>query len=94
MRSVIEMAERGSNVDHFDRIRIRRAIRFADTTVGGLVMARLRRLPRVDDEIVEGGFRFRVQAVSGPAITLVAVERDRPQAAEQRRRRWPRIGKN
>ena len=34
IRSVVEMAERGANVDHFDRIRIRRAIRFAETTVG------------------------------------------------------------
>jgi CBS domain containing-hemolysin-like protein len=60
-------------------------------TVGGLIMARLRRLPRVGDEILEGGFRFRVKAASGPSITLIAVERDRPQTTE--RRRWPRLGK-
>ncbi len=34
VRSVIEMAERGSNVDAFDRGRIKRVIRFADTPVG------------------------------------------------------------
>nr|VFJ90203.1 MAG: Hemolysin, contains CBS domains [Candidatus Kentron sp. H]VFJ92394.1 MAG: Hemolysin, contains CBS domains [Candidatus Kentron sp. H]VFJ98984.1 MAG: Hemolysin, contains CBS domains [Candidatus Kentron sp. H] len=34
MRMVVEMAERGSNVDVFDRSRIKRAIRFAETTVG------------------------------------------------------------
>lgn len=34
MRIVVEMAGRGSNVDVFDRARIKRAIRFADTTVG------------------------------------------------------------
>jgi CBS domain containing-hemolysin-like protein len=34
IRSVIEMAERSSNVGPFDRIRVRRAIRFAETTVG------------------------------------------------------------
>jgi len=34
IRSVIDMAERASNVDAFDRGRIRRVIRFADTTVG------------------------------------------------------------
>ena len=34
MRIVVEMAERGSNVDVFDRARIKRAIRFAETTVG------------------------------------------------------------
>ncbi len=34
VRSVVEMAERGSNVDAFDRGRIKRVIRFADTTVG------------------------------------------------------------
>ncbi len=34
LRSVLEMAERGANVDSFDRQRIRRAIRFADTLVG------------------------------------------------------------
>ena len=34
MRMVVDMAERGANVDVFDRARIKRAIRFADTTVG------------------------------------------------------------
>ncbi|MDM8555138.1 hemolysin family protein [Desulfococcaceae bacterium HSG7] len=34
VRSVAEMAERGSNIDAFDRGRIRRVIRFAETTVG------------------------------------------------------------
>ncbi len=34
VRSVVEMAERGSNVDAFDRGRIKRVIRFADTPAG------------------------------------------------------------
>ncbi len=34
IRMVVEMADRGANVDVFDRARIRRAIRFAETTVG------------------------------------------------------------
>lgn len=34
IRMVVEMAERGSNVDAFDRSRIKRAIRFSETTVG------------------------------------------------------------
>ena len=34
IRSVAEMAERASNVDAFDRGRIRRVISFAETTVG------------------------------------------------------------
>ncbi|MEN8175667.1 MAG: hemolysin family protein [Pseudomonadota bacterium] len=34
IRMVVEMAERGTNVDVFDKVRIKRAIRFADTTVG------------------------------------------------------------
>ncbi len=34
MRMVVEMADRGANVDIFDRVRINRAIRFAATTVG------------------------------------------------------------
>ncbi len=34
VRSVVEMAERGSSVDAFDRGRIKRVIRFAETTVG------------------------------------------------------------
>ena len=34
MRSIVEMAEMGSNLDVFDRYRIKRAIRFSDTTVG------------------------------------------------------------
>jgi len=34
LRTVVEMAERGANVDVFDQMRIKRAIRFANTTVG------------------------------------------------------------
>jgi CBS domain containing-hemolysin-like protein len=34
LRTVLEMAERGANVDTFDQGRIRRVIRFADTLVG------------------------------------------------------------
>ncbi len=34
LRTVLEMAERGSNVDSFDRARVRRAIRFSETPVG------------------------------------------------------------
>ena len=34
VRMVVEMAERGTNVDVFDRVRIKRASRFADTSVG------------------------------------------------------------
>jgi putative hemolysin len=38
IRTVVEMAERGSNVDAFDRGRIKRVIRFADTSVGEAMM--------------------------------------------------------
>ena len=34
MRMVVEMADRGASVDLFDRARIKRAIRFAETSVG------------------------------------------------------------
>ncbi len=34
MRMVVDMADRGANVDLFDRERIKRVIRFADTSVG------------------------------------------------------------
>lgn len=34
MRMVVEMADRGANVDVFDRVRIKRVIRFAETSVG------------------------------------------------------------
>ena len=34
IRMVVEMADRGANVDVFDRARIKRAIRFAETSVG------------------------------------------------------------
>jgi CBS domain containing-hemolysin-like protein len=34
MRMVVDMAERGANVDVFDRARIKRVIRFAETSVG------------------------------------------------------------
>ncbi len=38
IRSVVEMAERTSTVDAFDRGRIRRVIRFGDTTVGEVMI--------------------------------------------------------
>ena len=34
MRMVVDMADRGANVDIFDRVRIKRVIRFAETSVG------------------------------------------------------------
>jgi putative hemolysin len=34
MRMVVEMADRGANVDVFDKVRIKRVIRFAETSVG------------------------------------------------------------
>ncbi len=34
MRMVVDMADRGANVDVFDRVRIKRVIRFAETSVG------------------------------------------------------------
>ena len=46
VRMVVEMAERGTNVDVFDRVRIKRAIRFADTSVGeAMVPIAVGRLP-------------------------------------------------
>ncbi|MDA1166367.1 MAG: hemolysin family protein [Planctomycetota bacterium] len=64
VRSVVEMAERGSNVGHFDRIRIRRAIRFAETTVGEAMVPiadvvainRKRGLPEVIDRVRKRGY--------------------------------------
>jgi CBS domain containing-hemolysin-like protein len=38
MRIVVEMADRGANVDVFDRARIKRAIRFAETSVGAAMI--------------------------------------------------------
>jgi CBS domain containing-hemolysin-like protein len=57
-------------------------------TAAGLVIARLRRLPKVGDEVVESGFRFRVEELSGPMITRIVVERDRPQEPKSRAKRW------
>ena len=57
-------------------------------TVGGLVTARLRRLPKEGDLIVESGYCFRVVEATGRSITRIIVERDRPQVTQQGRRRW------
>jgi CBS domain containing-hemolysin-like protein len=59
-------------------------------TVGGLLMARLRRLPREGDWIVESGFCFRVTEATRRAITHIAVERDRTPPAGRPRRPWHR----
>jgi CBS domain containing-hemolysin-like protein len=55
-------------------------------TVAGLVMSRLRRLAQVDDEIEEGGFRFRVAEAKGPTITRILVQRDRTDVTTPRSR--------
>jgi CBS domain containing-hemolysin-like protein len=59
-------------------------------TVGGLITARLRRLPKEGDWIVESGFHFRVVEATGRSITRIVVERDRVDAEQQPRRRWLR----
>jgi len=57
-------------------------------TAAGLVISRLRHLPQAGDEVVESGFRFRVEEINGPMITRIVVERDRPEAAQSRSKRW------
>jgi putative hemolysin len=59
-------------------------------TVGGLIMARLRRLPKEGDAIIEAGFRFQVVEASGRSITRIVVQRDRVDAGQRPRRRWLR----
>ena len=44
-------------------------------TVGGLVMARLGRVPMNEDCVEAEGIRFTVQAMDGPRVLLVLVER-------------------
>ncbi len=45
-------------------------------TLGGLVMARLRRIPRVGDYIVEGGYRLTVEEATERALVRLRVEPD------------------
>jgi putative hemolysin len=45
-------------------------------TVGGLLLGRLRHIPKVDEYIKEGGFRFTVAKASARAILKVRVEPD------------------
>lgn len=45
-------------------------------TLGGLVMARLRRIPRVGDYIVEGGYRLTVVEATERALVRLRVEPD------------------
>ena len=44
------------------------------TSVGGLVFARLGRLPRTGDSVAVDGWRFTVEATRGTRVVLVAVE--------------------
>lgn len=57
-------------------------------TAAGLVIARLRHLPKVGDEFVESGYCFHVEELRGPMITRIIVERDRPQESPSRAKRW------
>ncbi|MDE2227829.1 MAG: HlyC/CorC family transporter [Alphaproteobacteria bacterium] len=56
-------------------------------TVGGLVMARLNRVPQVGDKVRVGGFRFEVLAMDGRRVDRVLIvppakTKSRPSAAE------------
>ena len=48
------------------------------TSVGGLVFARMGRLPRTGDSVVVDGWRFTVEGTRGTRVVLVAVERPVP----------------
>ena len=50
-------------------------------TLGGLLLALLRRVPRTGDRIVFGGWRFEVSAMEGRRVSRVLVHRE-PAAAE------------
>ena len=48
-------------------------------TIGGFVFAQLGRKPEVGDEVVAGGYRFRVEALDGLRIETLRVEPVAPQ---------------
>ncbi|HYF13865.1 MAG TPA: hemolysin family protein [Phycisphaerales bacterium] len=52
------------------------------TTVGGLLIARLGRLPRVGDEVRLGNVRMRVEALRGRTVETVTVAVDEPAGAD------------
>lgn len=63
-------------------------------TAAGLIIARLRHLPKVGDEVVESGFCFRVEELEGPIIKRILVERDRPRDTKSRGKRWRSLKKS
>ena len=67
-------------------IELDKASRESAGTVGGLVMARLDRMPRSGDEIVLAGYRLRVERLDGRRVAVVRVRR------EPRERRGPGAG--
>lgn len=50
-------------------------------TVGGLLLALLRRVPREGDRIVFGGWRFQVEAMEGRRVARVTAEREQSEEA-------------
>ena len=48
------------------------------TSVGGLIFARLGRLPRTGESIEVDGWRFTVEGTRGTRVVLVAIEREAP----------------
>ena len=48
------------------------------TSVGGLIFARLGRLPRTGESIEVDGWRFTVEGTRGTRVVLVAIERETP----------------
>jgi len=55
-------------------------------TVGGFVMAKLGRIPRVGDRIEAAGYEFRVLAMDGRRVDRVLAIRREPRASAQARR--------
>lgn len=52
-------------------------------TLGGLLMARLGRIPRVGDRVVEAGAAFEVVEMAGHAVARARVEREGPPPGEE-----------
>ncbi|MCC6831835.1 MAG: HlyC/CorC family transporter [Thermoleophilia bacterium] len=64
------------------------------TSVGGLVFARLGRLPRTGDSVAVGGWRFTVEATRGTRVVLVAVEPEPHPHADPAADEQDRSGRN
>jgi magnesium and cobalt exporter, CNNM family len=75
---VVDGLTRVHELEEMLGIEVDEATRDAVSTVGGLIMAKLDRMPRAGDEVALPGHRLRVDRLDGRRVASVRIDREPP----------------